>query len=134
MKTQNVLIVIVLMAASGVLTANTVLEERLSTYAKNSGSSFSSQQGKDLWFKEFHDAETGKQRSCTSCHTKDATRGGKHAKTGKAIDPLAPSVNHERFTDAKKIEKWFKRNCKWVMGRECSDQEKGNFLSYLRSL
>ena len=54
-------------------------------------------------------------------------------KTGKVIDPMAPSVNPKRFTDAKEIEKWFKRNCTWTVGRECTPQEKGDFLSYLRT-
>ena len=31
----------------------------------------------------------------------------------------------------KKIEKWFKRNCKEAWGRECTAQEKADFLTYL---
>ncbi|MEA3244387.1 MAG: DUF1924 domain-containing protein, partial [Pseudomonadota bacterium] len=33
--------------------------------------------------------------------------------------------------DGKKIEKWFKRNCKWTLGRECTAQEKADFLAYI---
>ena len=71
------------------------------------------------------------ERSCTSCHTKDLTAAGKHIKTNKVIKPMAPSSNAERFTDSKKVEKWFKRNCKWTIGRECTAQEKSNFLVYI---
>ncbi len=47
---------------------------------------------------------------------------------------MAVSVNPERFTKTKKIKKWFKRNCKWAWGRECTAQEKGNFLTYFKGL
>jgi len=49
------------------------------------------------------------------------------------IDPMALSVNPERYTDPDKIEKWFLRNCKWTLGRECTAQEKGDVLTYLGS-
>jgi hypothetical protein len=42
---------------------------------------------------------------------------------------LAPSAQSDRFSDPEKVEKWFKRNCTW--GRECTAQEKGDFLAYL---
>ena len=76
--------------------------------------------------------EPGKVRNCSTCHGKDLRAPGKHTKSGKTIDPLAPSANKERLTDPKFIEKWFTRNCKWVLGRECTPQEKGDFLAYLR--
>ena len=79
------------------------------------------------------DEETGKDRSCQSCHGKDLKASGEHIKTGKVIDPLAPSINKERLTDIKFINKWFKRNCKWTLGRECTPQEKGDFLEYLKT-
>ena len=72
--------------------------------------------------------------SCASCHTQNPAVMGKHAKTGKAIDPLAPSANAERFTDVGKVEKWFKRNCNDVVDRPCTVTEKGDVLSYLLSV
>jgi mono/diheme cytochrome c family protein len=72
--------------------------------------------------------------SCASCHTEDPRQPGKHAKTDKPIDPLAPTANAKRFTDPKKVAKWFKRNCGDVLGRECSAQEKGDVLAYLIGL
>jgi hypothetical protein len=72
--------------------------------------------------------------SCASCHTEDPRQPGKHAKTDKPIEPLAPAANAKRFTDPKKVAKWFKRNCGDVLGRECNAQEKGDVLAYLIGL
>jgi mono/diheme cytochrome c family protein len=76
----------------------------------------------------------GKDWSCVSCHTDDPRRTGKHAVTGKPIRPLAPVANPARFTDAAKAEKWFRRNCRDVLGRECTALEKGDFITWLNSL
>jgi hypothetical protein len=73
------------------------------------------------------------ERSCSDCHGENPAVIGKHVKTGKEIAPMAPSVNPERYQSAKKIEKWFKRNCKWTFGRECSAQEKADILTWLAS-
>lgn len=69
--------------------------------------------------------------SCSSCHTDNPAAQGKHSETDKLIKPLAPAANEERFTEMKKIAKWFKRNCNDVLDRECTPQEKGDVLSYL---
>ncbi len=73
----------------------------------------------------------GRQWSCASCHGAVPTQPGKHASTGKAIGPLAPAFNPERFTDSAKAEKWFRRNCNDVMGRECTSGEKADVLGWL---
>ena len=90
---------------------------------------FSSTRGEQL-FKARH----GKEWSCSSCHTDNPAAPGKHANTGKDIQPLAPSANTERFTDTAKVEKWFKRNCNDVLGRVCAPQEQGDVLSYLLTI
>ena len=82
---------------------------------------------------KFYNAKTG-ELSCSSCHTDSPKAMGKHAKTGKEIQPMAPAVNAKRFTDAANVEKWFKRNCNDVLARACSAQEKGNFIAYLLSV
>jgi hypothetical protein len=69
--------------------------------------------------------------SCSSCHTDNPAAQGKHAETDKLIKPLAPAANPERFTDMKKVAKWFKRNCNDVLDRECTPQERGDVLAYL---
>ena len=94
--------------------------------------SFSARQGKANWLRKAS-CNNG-ERSCADCHTADPGMSGKHVRTGKAIEPMAPSVNPQRLTDQNKVEKWFKRNCKWTWGRECSEQEKTDFISYLNSL
>jgi len=87
---------------------------------------FSASQG-EIFFKEKH----GGEWACVSCHTDKPATPGKHAKTGKLIQPLAPAANPERFTNPAKVAKWFKRNCNDVLGRVCSAQEKGDVMSYL---
>ncbi len=72
--------------------------------------------------------------SCATCHTADPRNPGRHARTGKTIAPLAPTVNAERFSSLATVEKWFRRNCSDVLGRECTAQEKGDVLSYLSQL
>jgi hypothetical protein len=73
----------------------------------------------------------GEKMSCATCHGSDFSKAGKHHRTGKVIEPMSMKVNAERFTDVKKIEKWFKRNCKDAWGRECTVQEKADFLTFL---
>jgi hypothetical protein len=76
----------------------------------------------------------GKEWSCSSCHTKSPTATGRHQVTGKSISPLAPVANPARFTNPRKVEKWFGRNCGDVLGRACTGQEKADVLAYLLSL
>lgn len=82
----------------------------------------------------FFKAKHGKDVSCVSCHTDNPAAQGKHATTGKPVQPLAPSANAERFSDPAKVEKWFKRNCNDVLGRVCTAQEKGDVLAYLLTI
>jgi hypothetical protein len=89
--------------------------------------------GRNAWTAEHAQADGSPARSCATCHGGDLTRTGKHAKTGKTIEPLAPSVNPKRLTDPKHVEKWLYRNCRWTLGRECTAAEKADFLAYIRS-
>jgi len=70
---------------------------------------------------------------CTSCHTKHLTGPGQ-TRAGKPIEPMAPSVVPTRYTDEANVEKWFKRNCQDVLGRECSAAEKADVLTFLLGL
>ncbi|WP_422565757.1 DUF1924 domain-containing protein [Ideonella sp.] len=76
----------------------------------------------------------GQEWSCASCHGLRPVASGKHAGTGKVIGPLAPAFNAERFTELAKSEKWFRRNCNDVVGRECSASEKADVLAWLMTL
>jgi hypothetical protein len=73
----------------------------------------------------------GREWSCSSCHGTPPVRDGRHASTGKAIAPLAPAANPQRLTDPAKVEKWLRRNCGDVAGRECTAQEKADILAFL---
>jgi len=89
----------------------------------------SAERGRALYQRRF--AVTASMASCSACHTDDPSAAGTHAVTGKAIQPLAPVANRERLTSATKVEKWFRRNCNDVMGRECSAAEKADVLQFL---
>ena len=84
----------------------------------------------ERFFKDKH----GNEWSCASCHTENPAASGKHAKTAKVIQPLAPAANAERFTNPGKVAKWFKRNCNDVLDRVCTAQEKGDVLTYLLTI
>ena len=107
-------------------------QKRFEAEARAAGSGFSgfSAQRGEAFFKITH----GGDWSCASCHTANPLAPGKHAKTGKAIAPLAPGGNPERFTDNATVDKWFRRNCNDVLERACTAQEKGDVLQFLMSL
>lgn len=82
----------------------------------------------------FFNSRHGGEWSCASCHGTPPTAPGEHASTGKRIPTLAPAFNPKAFTDTARTDKWFRRNCKDVLGRECSALEKADVLTYLNSL
>lgn len=108
-------------------------DELLAQYRAQGGKDFSAAGGERLWEHAFPNPEGGEPRKCALCHTSNLRSVGKHAVTGKRIEPLAPSANAERLTDKAKIEKWLERNCKWTMGRACTPQEKGDVLTMIRN-
>lgn len=69
--------------------------------------------------------------SCTACHTPDPRQAGQNAKTGRPVDPVAVSVVPQRFTDRATVEKHFARDCRSVLGRECTALEKGDYITFL---
>jgi len=89
---------------------------------------FSAARGENLYREKRGDV------ACASCHGASPAGPGKHTTTGKDILPMAPVANPERFTDAAKVEKWFRRNCNDVLKRACTAQEKGDFITYLFSV
>ena len=109
------------------LGATPVAEDLIDRYSANTGVTASRDKGKALWMK------SQGERSCTTCHGLEITQPGKHIRTKKIIDPMAPSVNKDRLTDERTIEKWFKRNCKWTFKRECTLTEKADILHWLNS-
>ncbi len=99
--------------------------------AQAGGKPFSAERGK-AFFLAKHTGGKPKINSCTVCHTQNPRANGR-TRTGKVIKPMAVSVNPERFTDPRKVAKWFRRNCRTVLGRACTPQEKGDFITFMMS-
>jgi len=103
------------------------LDDLLRSYREQGVQSFDASAGEALWLKDFGGA------SCTSCHTDSPRNPGRHKRTGKPIGPMAPSVNPARLTELSEMRKWLLRNCKSTLGRECTAEEKGDVLTWLRN-
>ena len=127
MNPKPILLVVLLsvLVVTGHALASEGLIDHLDSYRQRGVEQADAERGRKLWY------ATNDERSCTSCHGEMPADAGKHIKTGKTIEPMAPSVNPGRYRSAKKIEKWFLRNCKWTFGRECSTQEKADILTWL---
>jgi hypothetical protein len=121
--------VLLALAAVAAHAGDTTPAEQLSRWSAQAGAPGSVSKGQ-TFFNQRHGAEW----SCASCHGTPPTRQGEHASTAKPIAPLAPAFNASAFTDAAKADKWFRRNCKDVLSRECSATEKADVLAYLLSL
>jgi hypothetical protein len=128
---MKTIIYITLLMGATVLQANT-LESILETLKASGAGPFSAEQGGKAWQRTVVNKKSANPRSCSDCHGDDLSKPGKHIKTGKRIEPMAPSINPKRLSDGKKINKWFKRNCKWTWGRACTAQEKGDLLLFLQ--
>ena len=109
--------------------ADTTPDAQLAYWSAQAGAAGQAQRGQ-----VFFNVRHGGEWSCASCHGTPPTSSGKHASTGKSIAPLAPSFNAKAFTNTAKVEKWFRRNCKDVLARECSAAEKADVLAYLTQL
>ena len=106
--------------------ADTSPAQQLARFAAEAGATGQAERGR-VFFTERH----GGQWSCSSCHGSPPTAAGKHANTGKVIDPLAPAFNAAAFTSTARVDKWFRRNCNDVLKRECTAGEKADVLAYL---
>jgi len=105
-------------------------EGLLMQYASTAQSSgFSAERGQALHKRNFAGGKP-ETPACISCHGENPRSPGRTL-SGKPIAPLAVSVTPTRYTDPAKVEKWFKRNCIEVLGRECTPQEKGDWLVYM---
>lgn len=133
MKTLNALVCA--LALGAVVSATPALagprENIIAAYAAQGAGAPNPANGQAMYTKNYG---TGKPDTpqCTSCHGATPQQGGQ-TRTGKPIDPLAVSRTPDRFTDPEKVEKWFGRNCNSVIGRDCTPQEKVDFLTYMIS-
>ena len=127
---RTALLGLLLAAASwSALAADTSAAEQLARWNSAAGASGNAERGR-IFFASQH----GREWSCASCHQAPPTKDGKHASTGRRIAPLAPAFNPQAFTETAKVDKWFKRNCKDVLARECTPAEKSDLMAYLLSL
>jgi cytochrome c553 len=115
------------------LASEAVVNDKLNEYRAAGAGDFSAERGKTMWSKTHIQSKSGQNVSCATCHGADLTRSGKHARTGKLIEAMSPKVTPERLSDPAKIDKWFLRNCKWTLNRECTPQEKGDFLLFIQN-
>lgn len=107
--------------------ASDAVNQLLDGYRQQGATAFDAKAGQSMWQQQF------KGGSCAGCHTADPTQAGRHERTHKVIEPMAPSVNPKRLTEVKQINKWLLRNCKGVLKRECTAQEKGDILTWLQA-
>ena len=108
------------------LAADTTPQQQLQHWTQQAGRPADAKAGQ-IFFTNAH----GREWSCASCHGTPPTGDGKHASTGKRIAPLAPAFNPQALTQTARTDKWFRRNCNDVLGRECSATEKADVLAYL---
>jgi hypothetical protein len=118
-----------LTCAPAIAAGDTTLAAQLDRWSVQAGAPGDASRGA-AFFARTH----GREWSCASCHGERPAQPGRHASTGKAIDPLAPAANPSAFTDAAKVDKWFRRNCRDVLGRECSAGEKADVLAWLATV
>ncbi len=128
-------------ASLALITANPGIagprEEQLDRYASAARAAnpafagFSAARGRTLHTQAFSGGKPDTP-ACTSCHGND-TRGAGRNPAGKTIEAMALSASPSRYTDPAKVEKWFKRNCNDVLGRECTPLEKGDWLTFMIS-
>ncbi len=130
MKTTLAILACLFVATAQASTPASLIHDYRSQAAKqSSGFQPSAQRGATFFRQRF--ANSSRMPACTSCHSDKPMNSGSHAVTSKTIKPLAPAANADRFTDPEKVEKWFRRNCTEVVGRECSSAEKADFIAFL---
>lgn len=124
------------LAPAAAIAGDAARDALLQGYADQAGaadpgfSGFSAARGRALYMGP-HQGGNPETNACAACHTSDPTAAGRHRKTGRGIEPMAVSVNPGRFTDPDEVEKQFGRDCKNVLGRACTAQEKGDFITFL---
>jgi len=117
-------------------TASPVVKKLLEEYARAAQkadpafTTFDAAKGRELYQTQRRNSKNNETISCSTCHTSDPRQSGKSA-AGKIIDPLSPQANPKRLTDEREIRKWFFRNCNQVLERDCTPDEKGNFIQFL---
>lgn len=131
---KPIFVIALALAAAGARAAETpnTLTAHYAQAAGVAATALSAERG-GAFFRAERPGRDGKPVSCASCHTSDPKQAGR-TRVGKRIEPLAPAANPQRFTDLAKVEKWFRRNCMDVLQRECTAQEKGDFVAWVKQV
>ncbi len=122
----------VLLVATPLIAGDTSPAQLLHKFEAMAGTKGSAQRGRAL-FTGTHTGGKPDTPSCITCHTSNLKGRGK-TRAGKVIEPMALSANPNRLTDSAKVDKWFRRNCKTVLGRECTPAEKADVIAFLMSI
>lgn len=125
-------LILAILAATPALAGDTSPARLIAGYEAAAGRAADPAAGKAL-FLASHGTGKPDTPACTTCHT-DNPRVPGQTRTGKMIDPMASSVTPDRFSETKKVEKWFGRNCDSVLGRACTAAEKADIIAWLSSL
>ena len=126
---QRLCLALVLCGTASAYAGDTTPAAQLQRFETAAGRRASAEEGR-VFFTSTH----GSTWSCSSCHGKVPTKESIHASTDKVIKPLAPSANAGAFTDTVRVDKWFRRNCKDVLSRECTAAEKADVIAFLLAL
>lgn len=126
-KSVITVFIVMILGVSFQAQASSGAQKQLERYQRQGVTEVNPEMGKKLWYSR------NNGRSCTTCHGQSPAQVGQHVKTKKRIQPMLVSQNPKRFQNSKKVEKWFLRNCKWTLGRQCTVQEKANILSWLNN-
>lgn len=110
------------------------LADKYMVFAKNidPAAKASAEAGKTFYTRKI--VVKGKEISCSSCHTENPAAEGKNVETGKSIKALSPVSNPARFSNLDKVEENFTKHCIDVRGKDCSAQEKADYITYLLSV
>lgn len=120
-------------AQADVLTATQSAKD-YGIFAKNLNpkSTLSAEAGRAFYTKKV--VVGNKDISCAACHTDNPANPGKHNETGNPIKPMAPAVNSQRFSSVNKSAAAFSKHCRDLYGKDCSAQDKGDFITYLLTI
>jgi mono/diheme cytochrome c family protein len=124
------------LVVTGAIAADPARDAILAAYAREATNrtagfeGFSRARGERLYLGP-HAGGNPETPACAACHGPDPRSPGRHVRTGRTIAPMAVSADPGRFTDAADIEKRFARDCPNVLGRPCTAEEKGDFITFL---
>ena len=91
---------------------------------------FSAKRGGRLYLGP-HQGGNPETNACAACHAQNPAVPARHRNTGRGIELMAVSINPARFTKPDEVDMQFGRDCKNVLGRACTAQEKGDFITFL---